>query len=205
MNRRTLLLGLIAAFVAPWSTTRAAVGSSGERLLAAARRQKGVTKGYDPAYVVLAYPGGDLPRRTGVCADVIIRAARDGLGLDLQKLVHEDMVRAFSAYPRRWGLKKPDPNIDHRRVPNLETYWRRCGAQLWRSTRFALSTGFPKPLQSGDILTWNSWWNRPHVGIVSQVRPHVRVVHNIGSGVKEQALWTLITLKASGHYRWPRA
>ena len=103
-------------------TTRDHSGPSGNRLLDAARRQLGITKTYDSGYTRIAYPGGDIPRRTGVCADVIVRAAREGAGLDLQKLIHEDMIKAFAAYPSRWGLKAPDPNIDHRRVPNMETY-----------------------------------------------------------------------------------
>jgi len=87
-----------------------------------ARAQIGVTTGYDPAYRQIAYPGGDVPMQTGVCSDVVVRAFR-GLGIDLQKEVHEDMAKAFDHYPHKWGLKHPDANIDHRRVPNLMTYF----------------------------------------------------------------------------------
>jgi hypothetical protein len=98
-----------------------------------------MTVSYDPVWTPLTYPGGDVPRSTGVCADVVIRAARDGLGLDLQKLVHEDMVKDFDAYPARkaWGSRKPDASIDHRRVLILETYWTRAGARSWRHTDLA--------------------------------------------------------------------
>src|SRR5690606_38995277 len=95
----------------------------------AARTQVGVTKSYDPRYVTLAYPGGDVPTSTGVCTDVLIRAYRT-LGADLQQLVHEDMRKDFAAYPQLWKLAKPDPSIDHRRVPNLMQFFRRAGAQL---------------------------------------------------------------------------
>src|SRR5690348_6345079 len=116
LDRRMMIGGLAALPVtgcAPSAPVDSA--SKGARLAEAARRQIGVTTGYDPAYVKLAYPGGDVPRKTGVCADVIVRAGRDAFGLDLQRLVHADMQRTFSAYPDRWGLKKPDANIDHRR------------------------------------------------------------------------------------------
>jgi uncharacterized protein len=109
-----------------------------------------------------------VPRSTGVCADVVIRAARDGLGLDLQKLVHEDMVKHFDAYPARkaWGSRKPDANIDHRRVLNLETYWTRAGARLWAADAPTPGDAFPKPIEVGDILTWLLDARLPHVGIV---------------------------------------
>ena len=137
----------------------AAAGSSSPLVTAeTARRQIGVTTGYDPAYRVIGYPGGDVPRVTGVCADVIIRAARDAWRLDLQQLVHEDMAADFAAYPHRWGLPGPDPNIDHRRVPNLETWWARHGAVLWRASGPTVGFAFQGgPLQVGDILTWTSF------------------------------------------------
>src|SRR4051794_40789025 len=99
------------------------------KLIAAARGQIGVTTGYDPAYVVLDYPAGDVPEERGVCTDVVIRAFRK-LGVDLQQLVHEDMAAHFSKYPQNWGLKRPDKNIDHRRVPNLMTFFTRQGKKL---------------------------------------------------------------------------
>jgi uncharacterized protein len=143
MQRRSFLVGLSAMCLAPG--LRALVASdSGRRLAQAARAQVGVTLGYDPRYTHVSYPGGDVPRSTGVCADVIVRAARDAFGLDLQKLVHEDMHRAFDAYPARrtWGSREPDTNIDHHRVLNLETYWHRAGTQIWFAN--GLSDGSPR-------------------------------------------------------------
>jgi uncharacterized protein YijF (DUF1287 family) len=93
--------------------------TSASPIVTAARKQIGKTVSYDPAYVGLEYPGGDLPIEKGVCTDVVVRALRDALTMDLQKLIHEDMKIAFSSYPKIWGLKKTDRNIDHRRVPNL--------------------------------------------------------------------------------------
>ena len=133
MRRRSFLGGLAAVWVAggrfplrSWwafdevsADSGRAAATSGRRLADAARAQVGVTVGYDPGWTHLSYPGGDVPRSTGVCADVVIRAARDGLGLDLQKLVHEDMVKHFAVYPARlaWGSRGPDANIDIRRAP----------------------------------------------------------------------------------------
>ena len=155
----------------------------------------------------MSYPGGDVPRSTGVCADVVIRAARDGLGLDLQKLVHEDMVKAFGAYPARkvWGSREPDANIDHRRVLNLEAYWTRTRARLWAANAPTPGDGFPKPIKVGDILTWLLDARLPHVGIVVSVGRQTRVVHNIGRGVEESSLADFAPHRAAGHYRWPPA
>ena len=202
ISRRFVLGGLAAAF--PLS---ARAESPGAKLALAARRQVGVTTTYDPAYRRLAYPGGDPPRATGVCADVVVRAARDALGLDLQRLVHEDMVRAFGAYPSRrvWGLTRADANIDHRRVLNLETYWRRQGAELWRPRRRTAGNAFPEPLAVGDLLTWFVMSNSPHVGVVVATRPIVQIVHNIGWGVELVPLVTFLPFRAAGHFRWPRA
>jgi len=202
LPRRTLVGGALAALAAP-----ARAETRGERLARAAQGQVGVTRGYDPAYVRLAYPGGDVPRATGVCADVVIRAARDGLGLDLQKLVHEDMTRAFAAYPSRqaWGLTGPDRNIDHRRVLNLEAYWRRQGAELWRARGPAAGDAFPGPLAAGDLLTWRVAGGRPHVGIVSAAGPEPRVVHNIGWGAQEVPIAVFARHRGVGQYRWPKS
>jgi uncharacterized protein YijF (DUF1287 family) len=193
---------MAAAAVLP-SAVRAE--TPGDRLARAARTQVGVTTGYDPAYRRLGYPGGDPPRSTGVCADVVVRAGRDGLGLDLQLLVHEDMVRAFGSYPSRrvWGLVRPDRNIDHRRVLNLETYWRRQGGEIWRPGQRVSGAAFPGPLAVGDFLTWLVAGGRPHVGVVVAVRPAVLVVHNIGWGAQEVPLATFSPFQATGHYRWP--
>ena len=198
LDRRALLAAGAAALAGP-----ARGATPGERLAQAARAQVGVTTGYDPAYSRLGYPLGDVPRATGVCADVVVRAARDGLGLDLQRLVHEDMARAFSAYPskRAWGLTRPDANIDHRRVLNLEVYWRRQGAELWRADQETEGHRFPRPLKVGDVLTWRV--RQPHLGVVTGTGLLTMITHNIGSGTLEIPLLTMLPYRASGHYRWP--
>ena len=201
-TRRAVGLGAVAVLAEP-----AAASSQGEKLASAARRQLGVTTGYDPAYRKLAYPGGDVPRATGVCCDVVIRAARDGLGLDLQALVHEDMRRAFAAYPshRRWGLTAPDRNIDHRRVPNLETYWTRAGARIWRASGWRLGSDFDQPMERGDILTWLVNGSLPHVAVVVSDGRLPRIVHNIGDGVREDGLIRMLPHRPVAHFRWPKA
>jgi uncharacterized protein YijF (DUF1287 family) len=166
----------------------------------------GVTTSYDPAWTHLTYPGGDVQRSTGVCADVVIRAARDGLGLDLQRLVHEDMLKDFNAYPARkaWGTRQPDSSIDHRRVLNLEAYWTRVGARLWAASGAVAGDAFPPPLELGDIVTWLLDGRLPHVGIVSIVDgQRTSVVHNIGNGAEETVLAAFAPHRAAGHYRWP--
>ena len=217
MKRRTFL-GALAATMAVerfgWANP-----TPGERLAAAARVQVGVTTSYDPAWTSIPYPDGDVPRNTGVCADVVIRAARDGLGLDLQRLVHEDMMKHFNAYPARkaWGQTRPDANIDHRRVLNLQAYFQRAGAQLWVATGPVPGDAFPRPLAVGDTLTWILDSGQPHIGIVVAVpvssragttnahetSPHV--VHNIGRGAEESLLAAFWPHHAFGHYRWPPA
>lgn len=165
------------------------------RLVSGAREQVGVTLGYDPAYRRIAYPGGDVPAATGVCTDVVIRALRLQ-GLDLQKAVHEDMVANFSAYPRQWGLKRPDRNIDHRRVPNLMTWFRRQGMALALSR----DSGEYRP---GDIVTWDLGRGQTHIGIVSDrlsAAGEPLILHNIGAGTREEAiLWRFPII---GHYRF---
>jgi uncharacterized protein YijF (DUF1287 family) len=207
-SRRVFALGLCVA-AGPLGGASAALAASnpGDRLAAAARRQLGVTRGYDPAYRRIAYPGGDVPRSTGVCADVVIRAGRDALGLDLQKLVHEDMASAFVAYPSRraWGLKGPDSNIDHRRVLNLEVFWTRQGARLWQASGFVLGSSPPGVLLPGDMLTWRLAAGEPHVGMVVAGGSSPRIVHNIGGGVEENSLMRMTFARVIGHYRWPAA
>jgi len=153
---------------------------------------------YDPKYVVLDYPNGDVASNIGVCTDVIIRSYR-ALGIDLQKLVHEDMRENFSSYPskRIWGLKRPDKNIDHRRVPNLEKFFSRHGKTL-RITKD--STDY-KP---GDLITWRLPGNLPHIGIVSdkinEVTGNPMIIHNISRGPELEDM--LFDFKIVGHYRW---
>jgi uncharacterized protein len=163
---------------------------SAAQLIAAARNQIGVTLSYDPAYSQLNFPGGDVNRAKGVCTDVLIRAYRDAFGIDLQALVNADMKRAFAAYPKRWGLKSTDRNIDHRRVPNLQTYFARRGAALPLSS----DPGMWRP---GDIFTSLVGGTLPHIGIVSGPG---RIIHNIGRGTREEA--ALFDHKLTGHYRW---
>ena len=176
----------------------------GDKLAAAARAQLGVTTTYDPRYVRIPYPNGDVPRSTGVCADVIVRAGRDALALDLQRLLHEDMLAHFTDYPRTWGMSHPDANIDHRRVLNLEAYWRRTGRELWHTATPTAGDAFPKPYAPGDILTWRLDARLPHIGIVVATGLFsTRIVHNWGNGAEESALLTFAPHRAIGHYRWP--
>lgn len=200
MLRRELLqhslTALAAALLPP--------ANAGGKLAAAARAQVGVTRTYDPHYTRMAYPNGDVARATGVCADVIVRAGRDGLALDLQRLVHEDMVREFAAYPHTWGLARPDSNIDHRRVLNLETYFRRARCEVWRAATAAAGNTFPGKLMPGDVLTWRLDGKLPHIGmVVADGLFSTRVVHNWGNGAEESSLGTFAPHRAVGHYRWP--
>lgn len=158
--------------------------------------QVGKTTSYDPSYQKLDYPNGDVPIETGVCSDVIIRAFRTA-SIDLQKEVHEDMKSNFSAYPTKWGLKSTDRNIDHRRVPNLQTYFARKGKEV-------ATTGSADSYQPGDIVTWDLGGGIDHVGIVTNVwyKPSQRylIVHNIGSGTRMEDV--LFAWKITGHYRY---
>ena len=167
-----------------------------EQLISAARSQVGVTLSYDPVYRRLDYPGGDVPLATGVCTDVVIRALRTQ-GLDLQKAVHEDMRGHFSAYPKNWGLRSTDRNIDHRRVPNLMTWFRRQGMAQTISDQ-------PGAYRAGDIVTWDLGRGLTHIGIVSDRRSAAGVplvLHNIGRGTQEEDILFRFTI--IGHYRFP--
>jgi uncharacterized protein len=165
------------------------------KLVEAARSQVGVTLHYDANYTKLAYPNGDVPMSKGVCTDVIIRALRDAHGLDLQQKVHEDMAKNFSRYPKNWGLKRPDKNIDHRRVPNLQTYFKRHWQSLVVSQNAA-------DYVAGDIVTVMLPRNLPHIMLVSDAKKKV-VIHNIGRGTQEEA--SLFEYKITGHYRFTAA
>lgn len=169
----------------------------GSDVVEAARWQVGKTEGYDPAYVSLKYPGGDVPIERGVCTDVVIRALRKAREMDLQKLVHEDMKAHFSAYSKLWGLRRPDKNIDHRRVPNLQTYFKRAGYRIAISEK-------PGDYRAGDIVTCTVPPNLPHVMIVSDRKGESGtplVLHNIGYGTVEED--RLFDFKITGHYRLP--
>ena len=150
---------------------------------------------YDPAYVQLTYPGGDVPQERGVCSDVVIRALRSQK-VDLQKLVHEDMAKNFAAYPQKWQLKRPDSNIDHRRVPNLETWFTRHDKTRPTSKN-------PSDYQAGDIVSWRLDNGLAHIGVVSDgfARDGTPlVIHNIGAGAQEEDV--LFSWRMVGHYRY---
>ncbi len=158
--------------------------------------QVGKTTAYDPSYQKINYPNGDVPIETGVCSDVVVRAFRKA-GIDLQKDVHEDMKKNFLAYPARWGLSGPDTSIDHRRVPNLMTYFARQGKSL--STGGSSDNFLP-----GDIVTWDLGGGTDHIGIITNVwyKPSQRylIVHNIGGGTRMED--ALFSWKITGHYRY---
>lgn len=205
LSRRLLLLGasaaaatgLVASFRQPSFAALLPAEPWAEKLIAAARSQIGVTLLYDPSYTKIPYPGGDVPRFRGVCTDVIVRAYRDALNIDLQKRVHEDMSRAFSAYPKTWGLKRPDSNIDHRRVPNLQVFLKRRKAELAVSDKGL-------DYRPGDIVTQMLPGGRPHILLVANLlngdgsRP--LMVHNIGWGARMED--ALFGYEVTGHYRF---
>jgi uncharacterized protein len=151
-----------------------------EKVVKAGLSQIGVTLSYDPAYTALKYPMGDVPLERGVCTDVIVRAFR-AVDTDLQALVNQDMRRAWSAYPKLWGLTRPDSNIDHRRVPNLEVFMQRQGKQLKLS-----NNGLD--YKAGDVVTWTLPTGRLHIGLVSNQldtsKQRPLIVHNIGAGAQ---------------------
>lgn len=153
---------------------------------------------YDPSYFQIDYPNGDVPADKGVCTDVLIRAYRK-LGIDLQKEVHEDMRANFEKYPQNWGLSKPDKNIDHRRVPNLMTYFGRHGV-----TREI--TQNPGDYQPGDIVCWNLSGGITHIGIVSKKKSsdgkRYLIIHNIGAGQVTEDL--LFDYTITGHYKFKK-
>ncbi len=165
------------------------------QLVAGGIAQTAVTKSYDPAYIQLAYPGGDVAASTGVCTDVVIRAYRQ-IGVDLQREVHEDMRRNFAAYPKLWGLTKPDRNIDHRRVANLMTFFQRRGAAL-------PVTDNPDDYLPGDIVSYDLGQKIGlHIAIVTNIRGNngYQMVHNACCGTKVETIprdW-----KINGHYRY---
>ena len=165
-------------------------------LIQAALAQTRTRVTYDGSYRRIAYPGGDVPADIGVCTDVIIRAYR-AVGVDLQVRVHEDMSTAFASYPKVWALNRPDPNIDHRRVPNLQTYFQRRGAQLpiGRNAEDYLP---------GDLVTWTLPGNLPHIGLVSDRRTsdgkRWLIIHNIGRGPEVEDM--MFNFDISGHYRY---
>ncbi len=216
MSRRGFLLGglsLSGVAMLPWSLNlQSGVAIAAQnfsaapfavaepwaaRLINAAESQVGTTIRYDGAYVKLAYPMGDLPAEVGVCTDVVIRAYRTAFGVDLQRLVHEDMKQAFGDYPGIWSLKRPDRNIDHRRVPNLERFFARKQADLPVSDVGA-------DYLPGDLVSQRLPGNLPHIAIVTHrsssdgKRP--LVVHNIGAGTRVED--RLFDFRVTGHFRF---
>jgi len=205
MNRRSVLLAAVGCGFTTFGglafgqRNQPRARSSREaikKLLGSAREQSAVTKGYDPRYVQIAYPGGDVPRETGVCSDVIIRAFRS-VDIDLQKMVHEDMAKNFVVYPRKWNLSRRDKNIDHRRVPNLMMYFSRLGKALpiIKNAQHFLA---------GDIVAWELGAGQTHIGIVSDKQKlfaqRSLIFHNIGAGVQHEDV--LFKWRVIGHYRY---
>jgi uncharacterized protein YijF (DUF1287 family) len=193
MNKHIILILLVAVFMPLW------VGATpADELVKAALERTNHTITYDGAYHSIEYPGGDVPPNIGVCTDVVIRSYRK-LGIDLQELVHNDMKMNFSQYPSKkiWGLNRPDPNIDHRRVPNLQLFFERHGESL-PVTSVAIDYA------PGDLVTWMLPGNLPHIGIVTNQYDlrsgNPKIVHNIGRGpILEDALFTF---PITGHYRY---
>jgi uncharacterized protein len=166
------------------------------QLIDSAVAQSKITTGYDPAWVRIDYPNGDVPMETGVCSDVVVRAFRKA-GIDLQKEVHEDMTRAWSDYPKKWGASGTDKNIDHRRVLNLTTFFDREGKSLPITTN-------REDYLPGDIVAWELSNGVEHIGIMtnqwSEPDKHCLVVHNIGAGARIEDV--LLNWKIIGHYRY---
>jgi uncharacterized protein YijF (DUF1287 family) len=165
------------------------------KMLGSLTKQVAITRSYDPSYVNIPYPGGDVKGNTGVCADVIVRAFR-AQGIDLQREVHEDMAKNFSVYPKKWGMKRPDTNIDHRRVYNLMAFFERKGKSL-------PITHNPDDYLPGDVVAWDLGEGQGHIGIVTEYKTPDGIpvtAHNVGYGTNmENALffWPII-----GHYRY---
>jgi uncharacterized protein YijF (DUF1287 family) len=188
---------LAAALLCAGVASASPVPDFAQRLVAAALVQTRQRVVYDGSYRRIPYPGGDVPAHIGVCTDVVIRAYR-ALGIDLQQRVHEDMRRAFAQYPRLWGMRAPDANIDHRRVPNLQAFFRRRGAERRVARQDATVYA------TGDLVTWMLPGNLPHIGIVTDQRTadgaRPLIVHNIGRGPEVEDM--LFTYPITGVYRW---
>jgi uncharacterized protein len=207
---RTFLILTLAFAIAGCSSNRIELTSAIEKppipeitsgpvraILENAKRQITMTTGYTQDYFVIPYPNGDVPAETGACSDVVIRAFR-AAGVDLQKEVHEDMAAHFAEYPKKWGLTKPDKNIDHRRVPNLQKYFDRRGKSL-RIT----SNG--EDYRPGDVVSWDlNGRGMTHIGVVSNMwnadDKRYLIIHNIGSGTRAED--RLFEWKITGHYRY---
>lgn len=193
------LISILFVFaISPHSVTGIPAETFSDMLVEAARERTTHTVRYDGSYHRIEYPNGDVPSNIGVCTDVVIRAYRK-VGIDLQVKVHEDMSSNFDQYPSRriWGLTRPDPNIDHRRVPNLQVFFSRFGKTLQVSNN-------PQDYQPGDLVTWMLPGNLPHIGIVINERSgdgkRPLIAHNIGAGPKIDDM--LFDYPITGHYRY---
>jgi len=193
---KKIALALIACLLSQASVANSNAFS--QRLVMAAQERTQHKVKYDGAYVAIAYPMGDVPLNQGVCTDLVVRAYR-ALDIDLQQLVHEDMQDHFSEYPNVWGLRSTDTNIDHRRVPNLQTFFIRNGEAL-------SVTKNADDYAMGDLVTWRLPGNLPHIGIVSNQlventkRP--KIIHNIGHGPVQDDI--LFKYEITGHYRFEK-
>ncbi len=194
MNKKLQFVLLLIAAVSTTSFAETIITI--DKLVEAAKERTRSEVVYDGAYLAIDYPMGDVPANVGVCTDVLIRSYRQ-LGIDLQELVHQDMKSNFNSYPANWGLKRPDTNIDHRRVPNLEAFFERHGVTLSLSKN-------AEDYQPGDIVSWRLDGNLPHIGIVSDVKDsqsgRYKIVHNIGAGPKLDDM--LFDYRIVGHYRF---
>jgi len=194
MHRRVFLTALPGlAFAGPTLATTDKCGV----FLQAAHEQTRHAVSYDSVYTRIPYPMGDVAANKGVCTDVVIRAYRP-ISIDLQKLVHEDMTAHFGLYPKKWGLKAPDSNIDHRRVPNLRVF-------LGRFARSPPTTQKPEDYAAGDLVTYRLPGNHPHIAIVSDKRAmfdrrRPMIIHNIGWGPKQED--SLFGAEITGHFRY---
>jgi uncharacterized protein len=190
-------IALCLYLAAAWISSGHALAAN-QDVVDAAKKQIGVTTVYDPAYVQIAFPGGDVPAGRGVCTDVVIRALRQAKGLDLQAAIHADMLAHPAVYPKKWGANQSttDTHIDHRRVPNQMVYFQRQGYQL------PLASGVAQ-YRAGDIVAWNLKPSRlKHIGVVSDKKSFngtPLVIHNIGAGTQEENI--LLDHDLIGHYR----
>ena len=201
MRQALLIVTNLLIAVCLWAQTQTAIPLTREAftrsLVAAALERPKHEVTYDPGYVGIEYPGGDVPANAGVCSDEIVRIYR-AVGVDLQKEVHEDIVRDPSLYPlSRWKQKRPDRNIDHRRVPNLMVFFSRHGEELAPSSR-------AKDYAPGDLVAWDLGNGAVHIGIVVDQKAlatrRYMIVHNIGAGPKMEDV--LFDWKVIGHYRY---
>ena len=197
MARKSIGLPVLVLVLASVSTAQTDVADDCVKtLISAAVERTNLHIRYDGSYRQISYPGGDVPETVGVCTDLIIRSYRK-LGVDLQKEVHEDMKRAFSQYPNTWGSRRPDPNIDHRRVANLRTFLGRHGLTLSASEN-------PHDYLPGDLVTWSLPGGLSHIGIVGDQRTadgkRPLIVHNIGRGPEVEDM--LLDYPITGHYRY---